>query len=93
MIDPLLRQIGQNSKLCAYADDLLILVEGQSRAELEGNGEQAMRKVCEWGYSVGVAFLPPSLAATLLVATKSDRKLNSGIIFGGCVLYPKRGYN
>ena len=47
MMDPLLRHIGRTFKLCAYADDLLILVEGQSRAELENKGEQVMRDVCE----------------------------------------------
>ena len=54
MMDPLLRQLGRTFKVCAYADDLLILVEGQSRAELEAKGEEVMRCVCEWGESAGV---------------------------------------
>ena len=54
MMDPLLRHLGRSFKLCAYADDLLILVEGQSRAELETKGEEVMRDVCEWGDRAGV---------------------------------------
>ena len=54
MMDPLLRHLGRSFKVCAYADDLLILVEGQSRADLENRGEQVMRDVCEWGDRSGV---------------------------------------
>ena len=54
MMDPLLRLLARSFKVCAYADDLLILVEGQSRAELEMRGEQAMRHVIEWGDRAGV---------------------------------------
>ncbi|GBP92381.1 Putative 115 kDa protein in type-1 retrotransposable element R1DM [Eumeta japonica] len=54
MMDSLLRQLQHEFKLCAYADDLLILVEGRSRADLENLGERAMRVVSEWGQGVGV---------------------------------------
>lgn len=53
-MDSLLRSLQQDYKVCAYADDLLILVEGQSRAVLENLGERAMGIVREWGESVGV---------------------------------------
>ena len=54
MMDPLLRLLGRSYKLCAYADDLLILVEGQSRTELENKGAEVMRDVCDWGDRAGV---------------------------------------
>lgn len=54
MMDPLLGRLARSYKLCAYADDLLILVEGRSRAVLEAKAEQAMREVNMWGNDVGV---------------------------------------
>ena len=54
MMDTLLRQLELTFKLCAYADDLLILVEGQSRAELERRGDEAICIVCDAGTRVGV---------------------------------------
>lgn len=54
MMDSLLQLLARSFKVCAYADDLLILVEGQSRAALERLGEEAMRMVREWGDRVGV---------------------------------------
>lgn len=41
-------------KVVAYADDLLIIVEGMSRAELERKGTDCMRYVSAWGEYVGV---------------------------------------
>lgn len=54
MMDTLLTRLNNSFNLCAYADDLLILIEGQSRDVLERKGEEAMRIVCEWGSNVGV---------------------------------------
>lgn len=55
MMDPLLRQLERLSKCCAYADDLLVLVEGQSRAELEARAGEVMATVRAWGARVGVS--------------------------------------
>ena len=40
--------------MCVYADNLFILVESQSRAELVMKGEQAMHDVSEWGDCAGI---------------------------------------
>lgn len=37
-----------NSKFVAYADDLIVLIEGETRRELEIKGNQAMTKINEW---------------------------------------------
>lgn len=66
MMDPLLRQLAESYKLCAYADDLLILIEGQSRAELERKGSQVMHYVSEWGCRVGVSVAMDKTVTMLL---------------------------
>lgn len=66
MMDVLLRQLAVSYKLCAYADDLLILIEGQSRAELERKGEQAMSIVTGWGDHVGVGVASDKTVMMLL---------------------------
>ena len=45
-------------KCVAYADDLLLTVEGQSRVEVERKGTEWMNVVCEWGVNVGVCVCP-----------------------------------
>ncbi|XP_061388979.1 histone demethylase UTY [Musca vetustissima] len=50
MMDPLLRELA----VCAYADDLLIMIEGDIRLEMENRGEQAMQIVQAWSGRVGV---------------------------------------
>ena len=67
MMDDLLDQLQSESKVVAYADDLLILVEGRSRAELETVGTSLMRIVHEWGQKVGVAV---SLDKTTMMVLK-----------------------
>jgi len=52
MMDDLLWRLrGSGCKVVAYADDLLLIVEGQSRVELERMGTEWMRAVYEWGVS------------------------------------------
>lgn len=53
-MDPLLRQLGEQCKVCAYADDLLILVEAQSRSAMEQLGTRMLTHVAAWGEHVGV---------------------------------------
>lgn len=47
-MDTLIRKLGVSFKVCAYADGLLIMVEGETRLELESIGEQAMPIVQVW---------------------------------------------
>ena len=54
MMDVLLQELGLHCKFSAYADDLLLLVESQSRAELERRGTALMQIVAEWSRNVGV---------------------------------------
>ena len=51
MMDVLLQE---HCKFSAYADDLLLLVEFQCRAELERRGTALMQIVAEWSKKVGV---------------------------------------
>lgn len=55
MMDTLLRRLEMVSECCAYADDLLVIIEGQSRLELERKGAEVMQIICEWGECVGVS--------------------------------------
>jgi hypothetical protein len=54
MMDSLLHQLVSHCECCAYADDLLLLIEGQSRLQIERKGEECMKLVCDWGEFVGV---------------------------------------
>lgn len=48
----LLNALGVN--VVAYADDLLLVVEGATRNECESAASEVMKVVCEWGERVGV---------------------------------------
>jgi len=56
-MDKLLWQLLRHEyKIVAYADDdLLLIVEGRSRTELEQKCTVWMNIVCEWGERVGVS--------------------------------------
>ena len=55
MMDELLWKLDERGCKCvAYADDLLLIVEGQSRVEIERKGTDWMEIVSEWGENVGV---------------------------------------
>mgnify|MGYP004589933261 CR=1 FL=1 len=56
MMDDLLWKLDEcvGCKCVAYADDLLLIVEGQSRVEVELKGTEWMNVVCDWGANVGV---------------------------------------
>lgn len=41
--------------VCAYADDVMLIVRGNSRVELEKVGNKMMNAVYEWGVSAGVS--------------------------------------
>lgn len=71
MMDGLLDQLSVVCPVCAYADDLLVLVRGNSRLELERVGAAAMRKVVSWGESVGV-MVSESKTCSMLLKGKLD---------------------
>ena len=55
MMDDLLWKLDEcGCKCVAYADDLLLVVEGKCREEIERKGTEYMSVVCEWGENVGV---------------------------------------
>ncbi|KAH8320301.1 hypothetical protein KR067_000652, partial [Drosophila pandora] len=78
LMDVLLRRLQPYCAFSAYADDLLLLVEGNSRAVLENKGAQLMSIVEAWGTEIGVTIstsktvimlLKGALARTPLVRT------------------------
>lgn len=54
MMDTLLHELAAVCNICAYADDLLIMIEGKSRSELEQLSSVAMGIVTRWSQRVGV---------------------------------------
>ena len=54
MMDVLLLELESRCKFCAYADDLLLMVEGNSRKQLEDRSTELMSVVTHWGRSSGV---------------------------------------
>lgn len=66
MMDPLLWRLEQVCKCCAYADDLLIMVEGQSRSEIEANAQACLQIARDWGDSVGVSLAMDKTVSMLL---------------------------
>lgn len=62
----LLWQLEQFCSYSAYADDLLVLAEGNSRAEMERKGEQLFNVVSGWGMHLGVDISVGKTVAMLL---------------------------
>lgn len=56
MMDELLWRLREyGCKMVAYADDLLLIVEGQNRVELERKGTEWIQIVYEWGVRVSIS--------------------------------------
>lgn len=66
MMDPLLTELETVCECSAYADDLFIMLHGESRLELERKGEEAMRMVTRWGSNVGVSVAMDKTVTMLL---------------------------
>lgn len=66
MEDLLSRLISLGCKTIAYADDLLLVIEGSSRMELEQKGNEWFSIVNEWGLTVGVEVNLTKTTQTLL---------------------------
>ena len=76
MMDVLLQELGLHYKFNAYADDLLLLVDGQSRAELERRGTKLMQTVAEWSKRVGVEIFVDKTVMLLKGRLSLTRLLN-----------------
>ena len=59
-------------KCVAYADDLLLIVEGQSRVEVERMGTDWMRIVYEWGENIGVSMSDSKTVTMLMKGSTSE---------------------
>ena len=82
-----MHQLGLTFKLWAYADDLLILIEGQSRAELERRGDESIRIVCDWGTQVD-AEVAIDKTVMILLKDRLSNSLRSSIRIGeNCIRY------
>lgn len=66
MMDVLLQRLEPLCTFSAYADDLLVLVEGRSRAELERRAAELMSVVGTWGAEVGVSISTSKTAMMML---------------------------
>ncbi|MCI0527591.1 MAG: reverse transcriptase family protein, partial [Nitrospira sp.] len=74
MIDVLLNSLSRaGCKVVAFADDLLILVDGDRRLSLEESGEEWMRMVVCWGNRVGVTV---SESKTVCMMLKGQLSMN-----------------
>lgn len=83
MMDDLLWELERSGcRMVAYADDLLLLVEGKSRLELEQRGKQYIEMVCRWGNLVGVA-LSETKTAMMLVKGHLSRDRPPNIQLNG----------
>jgi len=75
LMDVLIRRLESYCTLSAYADDLLLLVEGNSRLALETKGAQLMSIVESWGMEVGVAV---STSKTVIMLLKGSEHFTRG---------------
>lgn len=74
MIDDLLMKLTNDGcSVIAYADDLLLIVEGKSRKEVEDKGTRWMKMVADWGVGVG---LKVSDSKTVMMLMKGKLALN-----------------
>ena len=73
-MDPLLHELSQAYAICAYADDLLVMVEGKSRFELEQLASAAMGIVARWSAHVGVDISVDKTKMLLLKGTLRSHK-------------------
>ena len=73
--------------LCAYADDLLILVKGQSRAELNRRGDETIGIFCDSGTLVGVDIATDKTVMMLLKGRLSHARHTSIRVGENCIRY------
>lgn len=74
LLDALLVKLEGMVKVCAYADNLVILVEGNTRRELEDIGTAVMLEVSEWGNRVEVAVSKYTTVQNMLLKGRLDKE-------------------
>lgn len=87
MNDLLLRLRECECKVVAYADDVLLLIEGQSRVELERKGTDWMRIVSEWGGKVGVSVSESKTVVMLVKGSMSGTRKPRVLVNGKRLKY------
>lgn len=91
MMDSLLRDLlGKAVKCVAYADDLLLLVEGSSRVGIERDATVALETVAGWGDSVGVSLAREKTNIMLLKGRLSRTRHPSVRLRGGVITYSEK---
>jgi len=85
LMDVLLQRLEPHCALSAFADDLLLFVDGNSRADLERKGEQLMDIVGAWGAEVGVS-VSTSKTAIMLLKGQLSRTRRPTVRFAGASL-------
>lgn len=81
MMDVLLQQLEPWCRFSAYADDLLLLIEGNSRMELETMGARLMAITWDWGVKVGVS-VSTEKTVMMLMKGKLDVRRPPHIVYG-----------
>ncbi|XP_064210836.1 uncharacterized protein LOC135265347 [Tribolium castaneum] len=73
MMDELLMSIENvNMEVVAYADDVLCLIEGMSRTEIETKGTEVSAIIENWGHKVGVEVSEDKTVMTLMKGNLSN---------------------
>ena len=75
--DILLQQLETKCKLSAYSDALMLLVEENSRRQLEGKCAELMQIAADWGRIVGVSVSVNKTVMMLMKETLSHTRLPS----------------
>ncbi|EFA13507.2 Putative 115 kDa protein in type-1 retrotransposable element R1DM-like Protein [Tribolium castaneum] len=74
-MNELLRGLGElGAQVVAYADDLLVLVEGNSRRDLESRGSEYLGAVLNWGRHYGVEVSATKSSTLILKGTLSSTR-------------------
>ena len=76
--------------LVAFADDLTLLLEGNSRLELETQGNRCLHLCSEWGARVGVSVSEKKTECMLLKGSLSLNRPPNIRLNGRCIKYAKR---
>ena len=88
MMDVLLWKLDEcGCKCVAYADDLLLIVEGQSRVEVERMGTDWMRIVYEWGENIGVSVSDSKTVTMLMKGSMAESRRQIVRINGKVIKY------
>lgn len=87
-MDELLNELERNEGIvCAYADDLLLVIEGDSKADVGMNGTRLLGIVQNWGETVEV---PVSIDKTSQILLKGFLDVNTPpriLLYDRCVKY------